>query len=281
METKGHNVFAELGLSCFSIESYQTIRKNGFGKRLLYHLILAVLLFGITFGIPYVQFLQKTGGIQAYIEENVPDFQISSGGNLYMSRPFSVEENGTLIMIDSDAYFDYRKNTFYKQDSAGNWTELGTTKKYNSVMLMDYEKIMIYTQEDGFNEMTWEEMVDVIGTVNRQTLVDWCNSLIPLMAIILFIGVFIGILWDAFISSLILWVIARIQGGIVLPYMQLYTVSLYARTPFKLLLAICTVINVSIPYAGLLALIATAVYSAIITNSIKKDERTRPVVTRY
>ncbi len=281
MEAKGHNVFAELGLSCFSIESYQTIRKNGFGKRLLYHFILAVLLFGITFGIPYVRFLEETGGVQAYFEENVPDFQISSGGSLYMSRPFSVEEDRTLVQIDSDAYYDYRKNTFYKQDSAGNWTELGTTRKYDSVMLMDYEKIMIYTREDGFQEMTWKDMVRVIGPVNRQTLADWCNSLIPFLGIFMFIGVFVGILWDAFISSLILWVIARIQGGIVLPYMQLYTVSLYARTPFKLLLAICTVLNVTIPYAGLLALIATAVYSAIITNSIKKDERTRPVVTQY
>ncbi|MDE7252586.1 MAG: DUF1189 domain-containing protein [Acetatifactor sp.] len=272
METKSYNVFAELGLSCFNLGSYNAIRKNKFGKRFLYHLILTVLVFLITFGISYILFVSKTGGVQGIIEEHVPDFELTDDGYLIMDESYEWVEDGIMIMADTDTFFAGEDGEFFRYDwMTDEWESLGFEEDYQAVALLDSELMIIYTSDQGYREMYYDELVESMGAFDRQSVIDLCNVFIPIIGIFLFVGTFIGILWGAFVNSIILLIISSIMGGTKLPYMELYTVSLYAMTPFELIFAILSALSISIPFKSWIELIAIAVYSAVIINKIKKD----------
>lgn len=272
METKSYNVFAELGLSCFNLDSYNAIRKNKFGKRFLYHLILTLLVFLITCGVSYMKFVNENGGMQEIIEKYVPDFELSDDGYLMVDEPFEWVEDGMMIMIDTDAYFACEDGEFFRYDWwTDEWESLGFEEDYERVALLDSELMILYSRDQGYQERYYDELTESMGELNRQSLIDLCNVFIPIIGFFLFVLTFIGILWVAFVNSIILLIISSIMGGTKLPYMELYTISLYALTPFELIFAILSALSVPIPFKGWIELIAIAVYSAVILNKIKKD----------
>lgn len=273
METKSYNVFAELGLSCFNIGSYNAIRKNKFGKRFLYHLILTLLVFLIAYGVAYMKFVNETGGVQGIIEQYVPDFELTEDGFLFMDEPFEWVDDGIMILVDTDAsFFASKDGEFFRYDE---WTDelesLGFEEDYQAVLLMDSELMIAYTKDEGYREVYYGDLTESTGELTRQSVIDLCNVFIPIIGIFLFVGTFIGILWGAFVNSIILLIISSIMGGTNLPYMELYTISLYAMTPFELIFAILSALSISIPFKSWIELIAIAVYSAVIINKIKKD----------
>lgn len=272
METKSYNVFAELGLSCFNLGSYNAIRKNKFGKRFLYHLILTLLVFLITFGIAYMKFVNETGGVQGIIEQYVPDFELSDDGYLIVDEPYEWVEDGMMIMVDTDTFFASEDGEFFRYDwETDEWESLGFEEDYERVALLDSELMILYSRDQGYQEKYYDELTESLGELNRQSLIDLCNSFIPVIGIVLFLWTFIVILWGAFVNSIILLIISSIMGGTKLPYMELYTISLYALTPFKLIFAILSALSIPIPFKSWIVLIAVAVYSAVIINKIKKD----------
>lgn len=272
METKSYNVFAELGLSCFNLGSYNAIRKNKFGKRFLYHLILTLLVFLISFGISYMMFVNETGGVQGIIEQYVPDFELTDDGYLIMDEPYEWVDDGIMIMVDTDTYFACEDGEFFRYDWwTDEWESLGFEEDYEGVALLDSELMILYSSDQGYREMYYDELTESTGELTRQSVIDLCNVFIPIIAIFLFVGTFIGILWGAFVNSIILLIISSIMGGTKLPYMELYTISLYAMTPFELIFAILSAVSLSIPFKSWIELIAIAVYSAVILNKVKKD----------
>lgn len=274
METKSYNVLAELGLSCFNLGSYNAIRKNKFGKRFLYHLILTLLVFLITFGITYIMFVNETGGVQDIIEQYVPDFELTDDGYLIVDEPFEWVEDGIMVMVDTDMdrYFANEDGEFIQYDMwTDDWVSLGYEEDYQAVALLDSELMILYSKNEGYKEMYYDELTESMGAFDRQSVIDLCNVFIPIIGIVLFVGTFIGILWGAFVNSIILLIISSIMGGTKLPYMELYTISLYALTPFELIFAILSMLSISIPFKSWIELIAIAVYSAVILNKIKKD----------
>ena len=272
METKSYNVFAELGLSCFNIGSYNAIRKNKFGKRFLYHLILTILVFVFSFVVSYVMFVNETGGVQGIIEQYVPEFELTEDGTLIMDEPVEYVENGVMVMVNTDTFFAYEDGEFFRLDEQfEEWESLGSIEDYQVVALLDSELIIAYTSDEGLRQMYFDELTEGTEGFDRQAVVDFCNAFVPIIGIFLFVGTFIGILWSAFVNSIILLIISSIMGGVKLPYMELYTISLYALTPFKLIFAVLSMLSISIPFKSWIILIAVAVYSAVILNKIKKD----------
>lgn len=272
METKSYNVFAELGLSCFNIGSYNAIRKNKFGKRFLYHLILTLLVFLIACGVAYMKFVNETGGVQGIIEQYVPDFELTEDGFLFMDEPFEWVDDGIMVLIDTDALFASEDGEFFRYDEwADEWESLGFEEDYQAVLLMDSELMIAYTRDEGYRERYYDELTESMGELDRQAVIDLCNVFIPIIGIFAFVVIFIVIMWGAFVNSIILLIISSIMGGTKLPYMELYTISLYAMTPFELIFAILSALSISIPFKSWIELIAIAVYSAVIINKIKKD----------
>ncbi|MCM1091987.1 MAG: DUF1189 domain-containing protein [Muribaculum sp.] len=272
METKSYNVFAELGISCFKLDAYNGIRKNKFGKRFLYHLILTIIIFLLATVIPYVMFVAKTGGVQGIVEQYVPDFELSEDGFLTMDEPFEWEEEGILIMIDTDAEFINYEGEFFRYDY---WTDelesLGYEEDYTSVLLMDSELMIAYSAEQGYREAYYDEITEGLGGLDRETVIQLGNLFVVIGIVFMFVVTFCAILWGAFVNSIILLIVSSIMGGTNLPYMELYTISLYASTPFRLIAAILSMLSVSIPFKSWIVLIAVAVYSSVILNKIKKD----------
>lgn len=275
MESK--NIFSELALSCFSLESYNAIKNNGFGKRLLYHLLLTIVLFAISICIPYGRFVAETGGVQGILEKYVPDFQVVDG-ELYLEKPVNISDDDYFFVVDDTCYFEYYEGVFYKYDEAlGQMQEYVDVDRYESVILADYEKLIMYSSDEGYRELYFSDIADMFGDFNRQSVVDFCNGFVPVVGIIIFIGVFIGILWNSFISAIILLIISKIQNR-ELPFIQLYTIALYARTPFSIIFAILGALSIIVPFKSIIIFAAVGVYTAFILKNLS-FESTEPVIS--
>lgn len=273
MEKK--NVFAELVLSCFSIKSYNAIIKNGFFKRLLYHILLTSLLFVISIYVPYAKFNAETGGIGALINEYVPSFSVTDGV-LTVSEPVLIDDEGILVVINSSKCFEFDGYGFYAYDSvdAVDYSAYYSIEEYDSVALADSSRFMLYTSERGYQSAEFSEICETVGNFDRQSIIDFCNAGVPVLGAVVFVGMFIGILWNSFVSAIILMIISNMQKT-NLSFMQCYTVSLYARTPFSLLFAILGALSIVVPFKWLLAIVGTAVYSSVI---IKRLDYTDPEI---
>ncbi len=73
------NIFKEMVLSTYSYKSYGEFLKNKKGKVFGFGIVLMLIYFAVTVGIPFAKFQITTGGIAAIIEDNVPDFELSDG----------------------------------------------------------------------------------------------------------------------------------------------------------------------------------------------------------
>lgn len=272
MESK--NVLVELLLSCYSVKSYSAIVKNGFLKRLLYHILLTSVLFVIIICIPYAGFVSKTGGIQSVIEEYVPEF-IATGDTLTVSEPIINESENTIIMVDTSKYFEYDGNAVYCYDDYESYSNMiysstYSTDSYSQMCFIDNNKIMLYEKGEGTRELSVGEITEMTGDFNRQSLIDLCNGLVPALGVIVAIGMFFGVLWNTLVSAIILAIIAGMQHR-EYNFMQCYTISLYARTPFSLIFAGLSAFGMTIPFKSIIALVGTAVYSAVIIKSIDEN----------
>lgn len=265
---KSKNVLSELVLSCYSIKSYSAIVKNGFLKRLLYHILLTVILFALCICIPYGKFVSQTGGVEAIINEYVPEFTVE-GDTISVSEPVEILEDDAVIIINTDKYFQLDGETIYSYSDLEY--EEYSTAQYSQMVFIDSENLLFYDSEKGIREMSISEITDVTGDFNRQTLVDFCTGVIPVLGIIVGLGVFVGILWNTLVSAIILIFIVNAQHR-EYSFMQCYTISLYARTPFSLIFAILGALGLIIPFKGFIALICVAIYSAVIVKTIDEME---------
>ena len=100
------NIFKELVLSVYSYGSYKEFLKNRRSKVFGFGLMLVLLYFIITIGIPYLMFHLETGGYGAMIEEYVPDFELEDG-YLQIDEVFEYDHNGTYFYIDTDQDLDF------------------------------------------------------------------------------------------------------------------------------------------------------------------------------
>lgn len=270
MSYERKNIFAELFLSCFSIKSYRGIIHNGFFKRLGYHLLMTVILFLISVVLPFNIFSASVGGLQTSMEEIIPEFQIADG-ELYMSEPFLIEDEGLLCDIDSEKYFIFDSGVFYQYNyDIDDYEEYITVNPTSKVLLADWEKMMVYNNGQ-YNEAYFSDFSESFGGINRDSVINFVNRLIPVIGCIIFIFMFIAIMWNAFVSTIIALIQNNSIGGKA-GFMELYNIGLYARTPANIIKAVLGVISIKVPFMWLICIIGTAVYTFYILKDIKKYE---------
>ena len=268
------NIFAELFLSCFSIKSYRSIIHNGFFKRTGYHLLTTVILFLISVVLPYSVFEAGIGGLQTAMEEVIPDFQIADG-ELYVSEPLFIEDEGLLFDIDTEKYFIFDGGVFYQYNyDIDDYEEYVIVTPVDQVLLADREKIMVYNKGE-YNEAYFSDFSESFDGINRDSVINFVKGFIPVMGGIIFIFMFIVIMWNAFVSTIIALIQNNSIGGRA-SFMELYNIGLYARTPANIIKAVLSVagmtVGIKIPFMWLIYILGTAVYTFYILKDIKKYE---------
>lgn len=229
------NIFKEMVLSTYSYKSYGEFLKNKKGKVFGFGIVLMLIYFAVTVGIPFAKFQITTGGIAAIIEDNVPDFELSDG-YLWVDDVIEYEEGGRYIYIDTDPqYFFYDANEMkeYLYD-------------YSQVILMDSEKMIV--KDDGqvqgiyFSDLDWE--------FNKDDLLGF----VPFAYVFIIIGMLAAYIWMTawfFFGVLFVALLGMIAASCMkyqLTFGQLYLLGIYSRTLPLLIKAVVSFLSFDIPF---------------------------------
>lgn len=211
------NIFSELFYSCAGVRKYPVFLKNKAGKVFLY-VMLVILIYT---GIIHVKTIPDTNAFIAEAQEAIKefsDFELKSG-KLWMEESFYLEEDGILVMIESEY------GSHINEYDTSEWEEI--LNVYESVLIMDETSILI--KSEGTIEIA-DYPVDWV--FNRETVLGWLDYVYPIVIAFLILGYVGSVMWYFFMALFV-----ALAGMIICTFMkqnltfgQIYKLALYAKT---------------------------------------------------
>lgn len=228
------NIFKEMALSVYSYKSYKEFLNNKKGKVFGFGLMLMLIYFLITMGIPFARF-HGIGGIAARIDENIPEFELADG-EFWMEDAILYTEGDTYIEIDTDPNAVFR-SAYELRDFLHD---------YRQVLLMDSEKMIVKnngeTNEAYFSDYDFD--------FSKEDLMGWVPYIyigIAIFMIIAYIWMtalfFFGVLFVALMGM-----IAASCMNCKLTFGQLYLIGIYSRTLPLIIKAAVSFLPIGIPF---------------------------------
>lgn len=229
------NIFKEMLLSIYSYKSYKEFLNNKKGKVFGFGVMLMLIYFVITIGIPFAKFQITTGGIAAIINDTLPDFELSDG-YLWVDDVIEYEADGKYIYIDTNpeyVFYDAYEMKEYLYD-------------YSQAILMDSEKIIV--KDDGqvqgayFSDLDWE--------FSKDELIKF----VPFVYIFIAIGMVLAYIWMTalfFFGVLLVALLGMIAASCMkyqLTFGQLYLLGIYSRTLPLIIKAVLSFLPFDIPF---------------------------------
>lgn len=228
-------------------------------RRLLLHVLILVGVSGIiTIVIPAISFL-SSGGFGRIIEEEIPDFRITSGEGFYIEKPIEIDEYNLFIKADSNVV---------KEDISDLDGEYGA---YDYVIVVDREQI--YVKTAGVQEITarFDEMEgmdfskeDLLGYVPVMYL---CYIWVFVLALLVDYGYYFLV---SFIVSWIAGVIASFMK-VRLGSRKLFRMAVYAGTLSYILTLIQTVMGYYVPNFTFFSFLITLGYMFFAIKDYKES----------
>lgn len=229
------NIFKEMGLSIYSYKSYTEFLKNKKIKVFGFAIMLMLIYFIVTMGIPLANFLIETGGIVGDLEEYLPDFELRDG-ELWVDDTITYEYRDTYIEIDTDP--DY---VFYSAYEMRDFLY-----DYTQVLMMDSEK-MIIKNNGEVNELYFS---DLNFDFSKEDLMAY----IPFVYIFIAVFMLIAYIWMTalfFFGVLFLSLLGMIVASCMncrLTFGQLYLLGVYSRTLPLIIKAVVSFLPFHIPF---------------------------------
>lgn len=228
-------------------------------RRLLLHVLLLVGVSGIiTMVIPAISFV-ASGGFGRIIEEEIPDFHITSENGFYIEKPIEIDEYNFFIKADSNVVME---------DISDTDGEYGT---YDYVIIVDREQIYIKTA--GVQEITarFDEMEgfdfskeDLISYVPVMYL---CYVWVFVLALLMDYGYYFIV---AFVASWFAGVMASFMK-VRLGSKKLFHMTVYAGTLSYILTLIQTVMGYYIPNFTFFSFLITLGYMYFAIKDYKES----------
>jgi len=211
------NIFSELFYSCAGVRKYPVFLKNKGGKVFLY-VMLVILVYT---AIIHVKTIPDTNAFIAEAQEAImefSDFELKSG-KLRMEESFYLEEDGILVMIESEY------GSYINEYGKSEWYEM--LQEYESVLIMDETTLLFKT--DGSLEIG-DYQEDLV--FNRETVLGWLDYVYPIVIAFLILGYVGSVMWYFFMALFV-----ALAGMIICTFMkqnltfgQIYKLALYAKT---------------------------------------------------
>lgn len=254
------NIFKEMGLSIYSYKSYMEFLKNKKGKVFGFGVILMVIYFLITMGIPVIRFF---GGesISTKIEKTVPDFELSDG-ELWVDDVFVYDYRGTYIEIDTDSRSVLR-NADDMRDFLDNYTQ---------VIMMDSEKVIVkdngQIQQFYFSDLDFE--------FSRNDLLLFVPYAYLFLVVFLIAAFFWMTAWF-FVGVLIVALISMIVAScmnIKISFGKLYILGVYSRTLPLIIKAAVSFLPFGIPFFYIINFGLSVLIVRLALQKIKQQPQT-------
>ena len=264
IETGGlMNIFKEMALSVYSYKSYKEFLNNKKGKVFGFGLMLMLIYFLITMGLPVVNFF-GIGGIGASIDENVPDFELEDG-RLWVESRFAYENGRNLFEVDTnpdEVYLSAYELRDYLYD-------------YTDVLLMDSEKIIV--KSDGqvgelyFSDLDFE--------FSKEDLMRW----VPAIYIIIALFMLFAYIWMTaffFFGVLLVALMGMIAASCMnykLTFGQLYLLGIYSRTLPLIIKAAVSFLPFNIPFFFIFNFGLSLFIIVMVIRKMKEQQLQKPL----
>ncbi len=228
------NVFKEMVLSIYSYKSYKEFLNNKKGKVFGFGLLLMLIYFLITVGIPFAQF-HGTKGIAGQMDELIPEFELSDG-RLWAEDEFVYEYGGIYIAVAANSDEVFLNARDIESSLYG----------YSSVWLMDSEK-MILKSDGEVIEAYYSDLDMELTKSDLMGLVPYIYVAIAVVMLLAFLCMtalfFLGVIFVALMGM-----IAASCMNYQLTFGQLYLIGIYSRTLPLLIKAAVSFLPIKIPF---------------------------------
>lgn len=253
------NVFKEMFASMFQPAAYPEFLKNKKGKIFGYGILLVTfyyLLASPLFSMLSFQFVD--GGFGRIIQEELPDFELSSDG-FWVEEAVYQAAGGTLLYLDTD------------EDWAQSEVE-EAIRKYDTVIFMDSQKLYIKSEGQTMHIFCYEMGNEVFDKESIMKFMPLMYLIMFLILLIYYIGVAATFFFGVLIVSLIGMILASITGA-RLSFGQIYILALYGRTLPLLIKGILRLASVHIPMFWVLNFGATLLYMFFAMKRIAQQDQ--------
>lgn len=230
-----------------SPEKYRDFMNYRMRRLLLYVLILVFGTSIFSIWLPAAGFLAQ-GGIETLLEEEIPEFTVSSENGLWIEEPVEIDVYNFLIKVDSDVVRD----DIHDLDG-----QFGT---YEYVIMADREQI--YVKSVGMGEITarYDEVPGL--AFSKEDIMNY----IPMMYAAVIWVLLLLLLTDYgyyFLSAMVISWIASVMAALMkvrIKNMKLFKMAVYAGTLSYLVEFMQGVIGFSIPNYQIFSYILTLGY---------------------
>lgn len=229
------NIFKEMVLSIYSYESYKEFLKNKKSKVFGFGVMLMLIYFLITTGIPFAKFQIETGGIASILERNVPDFELNDG-KLWMKEQFEYEDSDTYICVNTKSDYVFYDSYDLESHFYG----------YSQAILIDSEKMIVKIngQINGFY------FSDVDFDFSKEELVGWVPyiyAIIGATMLFAFIWMTAFFFFGVLLVALLGMIVASCMNYPQLTFGRLYLLGIYSRTLPLMIKAALSFLPIKLP----------------------------------
>lgn len=256
MEKSKLNFFQQIRFAITKPIQYYKLTKVS-GGRMTGFVFLFVLLLSLFTIIPLLYETFGPNGINHYLHEELPAFELSNG-ELYVADRYEEDDNGTYILIDTSV------EKFSDEDISGLYDQEILISKTNIV-----NSQLGKTQIISFSDLGGLHFDNKIINV----LMPFIYLIIILIAIFIYVFMVAGYFFTALLYSIVGMIVSAITHT-GLRYGTLYKTAIYGKVTAGILSAILGIIPVSIPgfLDSGLAILITCAYVVYGTLSHNRDE---------
>lgn len=233
--------FKRLKISITKVEEYFLVAAEGTKRSIIYLIKLMLIFTFILSGTLIIMLNYHIKNLGNYIENNIPNFEISEGKfHIDSEKEITIETNTTSktkIIMDNGTNID----KFFEQIDS---------KKQDSVILLE-DKIYINTEFSGLISYSYNDIQEELGieVLSKDSIVSILksNQLILVIGMYITFGIFAIFLIRNLIDALLVSLIGRLGAivtGIPLKYSALYSMAISATTLSIILTLIYSIIYI-------------------------------------
>ena len=260
---KKDNLFKRLRYSIYDMKKMSIYCREGFGRALLYSLVLCVLLGLVKSVYAGISINKDFNGINKLLSQDKYSFEINNGELNIKTSPIKQEKSGFLIYVNDEVTLEQKsdiKNILVNSDFYIIVLKDGIEVGGNSDIYPVDPYIMTYS-DFGLDKITNKELA--ASLVLTKVLLIAMNTGMQM------IFTFMNYLFYAVIVAVFSTLSAALLK-IRMKYSQILSLVLYAATLPSIIVLIFSFISPSV-YFESVGIIGTLLYTILILREMKKD----------
>lgn len=229
-------------------------------RKLFFYVFVLVFASGIiTMGIPAAKFM-AAGGYEVLLEEEIPNFTVSSESGLWLEEPIEIDEYNFLIKADSETV---------REDISDLNGQFGS---YEYVIMADKEQV--YVKAPGMQEITarFDEMPGF--SLSKEKIIEYTPVMYVASLWVFVLALLMDYAYYFMVALVISW-----MAGVFTSFMRvrlsnkkIFQMAVYAGTTSYFLSLIQTLVGTYVPNFTFFSYVITLGYLYFAIKDYKENE---------